>query len=1023
MSFNRLRPPVRNLLASKLKPPPRASRDLRDSPEPSRGIGSALKPSLDPAPDLRRRASEAQADRDWTSACDLWQAAVEADPGHAGSWVQFGNMLNELERRQDAIQAFRQAGAVDPALADAPAGIAGVHERDGRWSDALAAWLETIPLLPRNAGAAALERLSHAYGHAVMTARLSGQVGKAFDLLMGAAEAVPTFHSEVRHFLVRAQVLKEGNPVRALELLHDYLAQFPGDEAARYEVASISLATGGYEAGLATLMPALDGRGSDLSFLRLAADLNERLGRWTEVQELSERMAALSPGKPGYLERAFFAASKAARLSAARRIARLYTQRFNGELALLHRLMRAYEDAGELHHARLLSRWLSRQWPHSRWHVKRYITLTAATRSLPDADRLVRAEIAAGRRDAEVEQAYCDAAVHAGDNAEARRRLESYLLRHPDDHGMQVMLGYVLANAADIDTAERHFAGLASRTFQDKDALTGLAHMAMRRRDTPATHERWSRLATLYPEDTIGFVEYARSAYELRLPGLARQICEDRLRALPGDVTMGEFYAWLLAALGRFQEAWDYLGALRHRTGPSWAVAELSVQCAAFTGVLDEAAPAILATIPTAESREDGRRLYHVVRQLVVADRPLLLPAAVARTGVPARRLPWMEPYLAARPQHGLMPAFVEGVHASWQRTRDAVSDATARRVRAMSDAEVAALLSRPAFQQPLVHIVNKFEQMRGGSELHALDVADRIGRYAKVQLWAPEMPHPHFSRDHGVKAVDTGRGLVPRGGTLVLIGVYFGIESWIGRTHPSRVAILYNTFEAPLLFERIEEIHARTGVRPELIFCSDLMQQECGLPGHFEPSPTDINLFTPSPPRTPGARPFTVGRHSRDVVEKHHPDDWKIYAAAAAAGGSVQVLGGTCMASAFPVQPGVELLPARNQGIPEFLQSLDAFVYRTSTWVEPWGRVVIEAMACGLPVLVHERGGYAQAIRHETNGLLFRTTEDAERLMRRLAAEPALCDRLGREARQSAEAMLGQEAMARLVAFYLADA
>lgn len=128
-------------------------------------------------------------------------------------------------------------------------------------------------------------------------------------------------------------------------------------------------------------------------------------------------------------------------------------------------------------------------------------------------------------------------------------------------------------------------------------------------------------------------------------------------------------------------------------------------------------------------------------------------------------------------------------------------------------------------------------------------------------------------------------------------------------------------------------------------------------------------------------------------------------------------------MRTAFPKIRGLELLPARNEGIPEFLKGLDAFVYRTSTWIEPWGRVVIEAMACGLPVLVHERGGYAQVIEHERNGLIFRTTEEGEQLMRRLVAEPALCRCLGQEARRTAEVLLGAEATARLVAFYLATA
>ncbi len=1016
MSLKRFGPGVAALLGviNRTEAPGDAGQPAPDAPSDSPHPGMAH--------DLRQQADAAQSRRDWAVARDLWQQAADAAPNHAGSWVQLGNMLNELERRAEAVAAFQMAGAVDPNLGDAPIGIAGVHERAGRWTDALAAWLQAIDLLALDTGKGSQDRLSHAYGHAAISARLAGQADAAVDLLMRAAEAVPDFHARPAHYLVRAQLMRKGSPGRALDLLHRYLDSYPDDAAARFEIGSINLGVGQYEAGLAAMVPSLTTRAGDISFFRLAADLNERLGRWEEVQRLAEHMADLEPAEARHLERAFTAAAESGRLASARRIARESSRRFKGELALIHRLMRLYEDAKELGRARLLCRWLCRNWPHSRWHQKHYITLTAATRSLPEADRLMRAEIAAGRRDIDVEQAYCDAAVQAGDSAEARRRLEHHAESHPDDEDMQVLLGYVLANAADIETAERHFATLASRTFQSKGALTGLAHMAMRRRDTLATHECWSRLATLYPEDTIGFVEYARSAYELRLLKEARSICEERLRAMPGDVTMGEFYAWLLTAMGSFQEAWDYLIMLRRLTGPSWAVAELSVQCAAAIGVLDGSVQDILATIPAADTREAGRRFYHLVRQAIAVDRPELVPLAVARMGVPARRTPWLAPYLTNAGGPAVTQALDRDVGKHWRRVKGLVSDETARRVRVMSDAEVAALLAQPAHRKPVVHVVNKFEQMRGGSELHALDLAASIMQHAKVRLWAPEMPHPHFSRDHGVQAVDIGRGRAPQGGVVVLIGVYFEIASWISRTHPERVLILYNTFEAPLLFERIEEIYARTGVRPELIFCSDLMQRECGLPGHFEPSPTDVGLFAPASPNWP-VRPFTVGRHSRDVVEKHHPGDWRIYAVATEQGGAVRLLGGTCMRTAFPKIRGLELLPARNEGIPEFLKGLDAFVYRTSTWIEPWGRVVIEAMACGLPVLVHERGGYAQVIEHERNGLIFRTTEEGEQLMRRLVTEPALCRCLGQEARRTAEVLLGAEATARLVAFYLATA
>ncbi len=974
-----------------------------------------------------REASAAQDRRDWEAAHALWQQASERRPEIINCWLQLGNMRNELGRHKSAIAAFEIAQALDSQAAEPLAGIAGVHERAGDWNAALAFWNELVRLLEdpeRPVRSSDQEKREHAYLHAALSASMAGQRELAQDIILDATRRVPGFAELPGHLLMRARAVRQADPDRAQVLLRQCLERAPDDDAARFEFGSIALDHGraGEWADAADVVEAaMVRRANDVSFLWLLTDLRDRLRQWPAVRALSERMADLDPGDQRYLRRALDAALTMKDLVAARRLAHRYMQAFPGEYIALHLLARGYEDAQELDRARLFFRFLRRKWTHSVWHDARYVVLTAARRSLPEADRLLRAAVAVRGPEIELQRAYYDAAFRSGNFAEARLRLEWFIGEHPDNEPAQLFLGYVIANTSSLSDAERHFQAMATRSFQGKGALIGLAHMAMRRREPFVVHERWATVVELYPDDTISRVEYARSAYEIRDFDLALQICETQLRRLPSDVTMGEFYAWLLVAIGRFESAWTYLKTLRPQTGPSWAVLELSLLSTAQTGRLDTEFDAILDSVPDSGTRSDGGRFYHAIRQLWSARRPDLLPKLVSRAAIESRHLAWLSPYLRRQSaQPTLAPERRTRVDATWNRVRALVRGDIAARLSAASDAEISQLLERPRHTFPTVHIVNKFEQTRGGSELHALDVGERLAKYTNVEFWAPEMPHPHFSGKVGVKAIEPGQGRVPHGGVLVIIGVYFNIVTWIRRSRPKRVIFLYNTFEAPLLFERIQEVFEQTGIRPELLYCSDMMRQEVDLPGFFEPSPVDIDLFRPrGTPFPPGHR-FTVGRHSRDVIEKHHPQDWNVYEVAAQAGGRSRLLGGTCMERVFPKTEGIEFLPARSDGIVEFLQELDCFYYNTSTWIEPWGRVVIEAMACGVPVLVSDAGGYAQAVEHGHTGLVFRTVEEAVGLMRELAADPVLRQRLGAEARRSVETLLGAPALARLVSFYL---
>lgn len=76
----------------------------------------------------------------------------------------------------------------------------------------------------------------------------------------------------------------------------------------------------------------------------------------------------------------------------------------------------------------------------------------------------------------------------------------------------------------------------------------------------------------------------------------------------------------------------------------------------------------------------------------------------------------------------------------------------------------------------------------------------------------------------------------------------------------------------------------------------------------------------------------------------------------------------------------------------------------------EAFGMSALEAMACGLPVVVSANAGVAALIRHGENGFLFKADQELAPLLRQLV-NPDLRRRLGDAARSSAEACTWERA------------
>jgi glycosyltransferase involved in cell wall biosynthesis len=194
--------------------------------------------------------------------------------------------------------------------------------------------------------------------------------------------------------------------------------------------------------------------------------------------------------------------------------------------------------------------------------------------------------------------------------------------------------------------------------------------------------------------------------------------------------------------------------------------------------------------------------------------------------------------------------------------------------------------------------------------------------------------------------------------------------------------------------------------------------------PGSVEVSPIDINRFVPSAnkPSDSKADGFTIGRLSRAAREKHHPADPALYRMLVKHGFRIKIMGATpSLISKLGHSKSVTLLPPDTYEPHVFLQSLDCFFYRTSIeWLEPWGRVITEAMACGLPVVCHNRGGYVDLIDHGRNGFLFDTQQEALDILLRLKKDLALRESIGRAARKSSEELFSPARRRETVQFYL---
>lgn len=316
------------------------------------------------------------------------------------------------------------------------------------------------------------------------------------------------------------------------------------------------------------------------------------------------------------------------------------------------------------------------------------------------------------------------------------------------------------------------------------------------------------------------------------------------------------------------------------------------------------------------------------------------------------------------------------------------------------------------------IHIVTRFNGLTRDDHQAAV-LAEALGRHGPVQLWTDR---PGAS---GVPArlISPFGGQLPRGGTLIFYGTHFDTSLWLDHVKPRRLIVHCHLAAPAQVFAFLSGLERPSLPKAELVFASALLQRVLGLPGRIATPLVDLERFRPTV-RAIDRPDFHVGRRTLDEPWAHHPDDAALYRMLGCAGIKIAIQGAPGLSGQFAGIPNIHFAQAEHIVAEHFLNELDAYFFRSAeSWLEASGQEILEALACGLPVVAHRQGAHADWFDDGQYGWLINTQEEAYDRIGQLSLDPALRQALGASARRLAECLAAAEARAAYLGWLRGDA